>query len=710
TLERSMDIASTEMQELNETLRISSATQLSQKRDKLRSVVSAVGDGLCAVDADGRLQLMTPRAAELLRWPQEQAMGSLLFEHITLRASLDEEPERSIHMGDMSALKTVRCESATLTSQGRPGLPVSFVLNPMGERGNLAGAVLLFRDMTEARRLEEQLREAAESAEAASRTKSSFLATMSHEIRTPMNGVIRMNELLLNTALTPDQREFAETVCHSGNALLSLINDILDFSKIEAGQMVLEQVPFDVATTVEDMGVVLAERAQNKDLELVLDISPNLPATLVGDSGRLRQVLLNLVGNSINFTKSGEVRVAVSYSPGAACHGAVTLAVSDTGIGIPQDRQASLFDAFTQADTSTTRRYRGSGLGLAICKRIVEHMGGTLELTSEVGVGSAFSFSIQLKDCEECSSGNGCLDTETPSHTTSTLDAKVLVVDTCTPAGLAAANAIRSLGGQPLLATNVPDALLQLRQAFSDGQPVDVLLIDASGPHRDGPLGLLEELKKDPALSGLPLLVSSTWSTRSSVEETCGERVSRVLAKPLRRAPLALAVAHALSQNPATLSITNTPSRPQHAPCPDNSDKDNSDKETQTQARLLLVEDNPTNQKVALHMLRILGYDAAVASHGQEALEILSRETFDLVLMDCNMPIMDGLEATRRIRAGVTGEPSVPIIAMTANAMQGYREQCIAAGMDEYLVKPVELGALKAMLKSRLGALQPPQS
>ncbi|MBI2511490.1 MAG: response regulator [Opitutae bacterium] len=639
---------------------------------KLSLVASRTDNAVVITRPDGRVEWVNESFSRLAEHTLEDIGGRPFVELLS-------SPEDDLTAVERVTRAFSRREAMTtdVIHHARSGrrYHVHLELQPVfNDEGAVENFIVIETDITSRVEVEQQLRRAKAEADSASRAKSEFLASMSHEIRTPMNGVIGMTSLLLETQLTPEQRDYVQTVRTSGDALLSIINEILDFSKIESGKMELERHPFELAQCVEETIDIFALQASAKNIELAYSIDADVPAWVVGDITRLRQVLVNLVNNAVKFTPSGfitiEVKLAAKLDPATgAC--LLDFIVADTGIGIPADRQSALFKPFSQVDSSTTRKYGGTGLGLAICDRLVQLMGGTIDVTSQLGHGSRFRFNIQTEAAEEPSGG----------RVLNFGGVTVLAVDDHAVNRHALQICLAQWGCAPLCAENAAHALELTAQ-----KPPAIAIVDHDLAGQSGEQ-LIEQLHaKHPRL---PIVLLTAASDGVRHGQSTAPFVMR-LPKPIKPSFLGECVARLMKGG-----ALSSPVAPAVAPP--------TELAREIPLDLLLVEDNPVNQKVALHLLTRLGYQADAVGNGLEAIRAVEQRDYNLIFMDVQMPEMDGLAATREIRMRLPKPRQPKIVALTANAIQGDRERCLAAGMDDYLSKPVKLDELHGMIRKYFG-------
>ena len=654
-----------------------------EERFRLLSASSPVGVFEC--DASGRCIYANSRWCEIAGLASEELAGDgwTKIIHPEDRELVAGHWERTIKGGG-----GLSCEFRILTPRNELRWVHSRAREMLADTGKTNGYVGTVEDITSRKQIEADLVKARDEALSGARAKAEFLANMSHEIRTPMNGVIGMTGLLLDTPLSDVQREFTETIRVSADALLTVINDILDFSKIEAGKLVFETLDFDLQETVEGTLDMLAERAQKKRIELIGWVQAEVPTRLRGDPGRLRQILTNLIGNALKFTEGGEVVVRVFKEAESGTHTTVRFTVTDTGIGITPEAQARLFQSFSQADGSTTRKYGGTGLGLAICKQLVALMNGKIGVQSETGRGSMFWFTVEFEKQA------GAVQAKVV-YNPNFLNVRVLVVDDNATNRQILRHQIFAWKMEKGSAASGQEALRVLRAAAAAGTPYDLALLDMQMPEMDG-LTLAREIKADPTIAGTRLIILTSLGWFLTPEELARAGIVAYLVKPIKQSRMFDCIANALGTSMAGDSVSVPPA---------DSGMDAPDPLAQN-VRILLAEDNSVNQKVALAQLRKLGYRADAVGNGVEVLTALERIPYDIVLMDCQMPEMDGYSATRAIRQlecqsrnKCSWNAPIYIIAMTANAMQGDREQCLAAGMNDYISKPVRTVQLHMALQ-----------
>jgi PAS domain S-box-containing protein len=665
------------VRDLSEHKRLESAVR---EGAEYRAILNSIEDGYTEVDLTGKYLFANDAYCRMFNRTPEEVFGE------SYKEFFDPERKAEIRKVFQTVYETGQPVKA-FELEYKPGRFVEMSISlKRDERGRPIGFLGLTREITPRKLFERELAHAIKVAEAATRAKSEFLANMSHEIRTPMNGVIGMTGLLLDTDLNTEQREYAEMVRKSGEALLTVINDILDFSKIEAGKLETESYAFDLRLVMEEVAEMLAPQAEEKSTDVVLQYPSAVPRHLIGDAGRIRQVVTNLAGNAIKFTRNGNVFIAVACEDETSEEVCVRVSVTDTGIGIPEQKLNSLWQKFSQADTSTTRKYGGTGLGLAISRQLIELMGGSIGCESQVGVGSRFWFNLRLPR-----------DTQTSADPIPGLDLtglRVLIVDDNEINRRVVHEQISSWGMRNGSYASAQEAFEAVRSAQSSGDPYHFVISDYQMPGVDGAM-LASMIKSEPAISGTVFVMLTSVGHRSELRGLEGDSVDACLVKPVRQSHLLNTLTTLWSKKLQTSPET---------PAPQYSESISALKSALAQLaegrplRALVVEDNVVNQVVATRMLERLGFRSDVAANGREALELLGVLPYDVVFMDCQMPEMDGYQATTENRRREGPNRYVTVIAMTAEAMTGSREQCLEAGMDDYITKPVKLSELTGAL------------
>jgi two-component system sensor histidine kinase/response regulator len=643
--------------------------KLAFERNLLRTVVDNIPDSILAVDSEGRYVLVNKAFAKLHGLEStEQLLGKSAFDLFPkeLATSL-----RAADLEVMRAAKPLEAERSVVDAEGNVHWILMSKVPLTNKLDEIVGIVGVNRDITQGKRSEAELRQAKEAAEGANRAKSEFLANMSHEIRTPMNGIIGMTELALETELTPEQQEYLSMVKTSADSLLTVINDILDFSKMEAGKLELDRSAFNLHESLEEAARTFGPRAGEKGLELACDIRPDVPKMVLGDPTRVRQVIVNLLGNAIKFTDRGEVVLHVDMKQEKDRNVLLHFAIRDTGIGISQDKQKLIFEAFAQADSSPSRNYGGTGLGLTISTRLVEMMGGTIWLESEPGRGSTFHFTANFEQLQ------APLDKQQRKGEATLVGIPVLVIDDNPTNRRILEATLLQWGMRPTLAESGLIALDALRRAKEAGNKTLLLLLDAQMPGMDG-FSLMEKIRQDPELPTATVMMLTSGGQRGDAARCRELGISAYLTKPVRQWELREAILGVLGlerqKNESARLLTRHTLR-----------------QTRRRLRVLLAEDNPINRELVVRLLSKRGHTVVVAANGKQAVSALETQSFDAVLMDVQMPEMDGFEATAAIRQKEKAIGThVPIFALTAHAMKGDRERCLAGGMDGYLSKPVQ--------------------
>jgi two-component system sensor histidine kinase/response regulator len=648
----------------------------SQTDNRHRAILDQIEDGCFVVDLRGAYVYVNDAYCRMFGFNKDQVLGQN-FQATSVN------PARNRKLKELygRVYATGEPVKAFEYEVNRPNSPVRYCEQSVSldrdASGRTVGFIGVMRDVTARKRVEADLATAKEAAESANRAKSEFLANMSHEIRTPMNGVIGMTALVLDTEVTAFQRECLLTVTSSAETLLTILNDILDFSKIESRKLECEAVPFSLRDVVADAMKPLAVRAEQKGLELMFDVAPRVPAAIVGDPGRLRQVLTNLVGNGIKFTERGHVVVSVQEDArGEGCT-LLHFSVTDTGIGIPADKHATIFEAFSQADGSTTRRFGGTGLGLTISSTLVHMMGGRIWIDSEPGLGSTFHFTVSLGLAEAAAIVR---DESRLAHI------RVLIIDD-NPVNRRILEAqVSTWHMEPRVVDGGRAALDALAEAARDGHPFPMILLDAQMPDVDG-FSVAEQIGQRPGLTGTTIMMLSSSRSEAEIIRCRQLGITEYLTKPIKSADLLDAICRSLEPTAAASPVLMNATRPAAPPAA-------------RVMKVLVAEDNVVNQRVAMGLLTRRGHQVTIANNGLEAVAALERDSYDLVLMDVQMPEMGGYAATAAIRERErrTGGHQ-RIVAMTAHAMSGDRERCLAAGMDGYLSKPLAAHTLFSVVE-----------
>jgi PAS domain S-box-containing protein len=640
-----------------------------------REIIENAHDAFISMDAEGLIIDWNPQARATFGWSRAEAMGRRLEELIIPEGGREDHRRglrRFLATGE-SEMFNRRLERTALRRDGGE-FTVELTISPLQTEGGCVFNAFL-RDITESKRARDDLAQARDQAIEASRMKSMFVANVSHEIRTPMNGVIGMTELLLDTPLDTEQLEYVDTISASGEALLVIIDDILDFSKIEAGKLELDPTEFSPRDMIERTCGLLASRAHAKGLEFVVAVDPEIPALVHGDAARLAQVVGNFTSNAIKFTQQGEIVVRVSSHPAAMGTDLVRVSVSDTGIGIERAALDKLFTPFSQADGSTTRKYGGTGLGLAISRHLIELMGGHVGAESHPGEGSTFWFELLL--------ARGEAGVVAPEEEREMAGLKILVVDNDGAGRLALERQLVSWRMSCHVTDDAASAQAALESAAAAGTPFALMLIDVNTADLD-PYAFSHEIRVRPALADLRIVLLSSIAARGDAP---GSDIDGLLSKPVRASRLYEEIQAVIGGRLLGAALRRPPVAASDAP------------DAGDAPRVLVVEDTIVNQAVAQKMLARCGFQSDVAENGLDALDVLAEHDYAAVLMDCQMPALDGYETTQEIRRREMGGPRLPIIAMTANSMQGERERCLKAGMDDYLAKPLRKQVLKRALE-----------
>lgn len=649
--------------------------RVEERTSYLNALIENSPLAIMVLDSERRVQLCNPAFEQMFQYSRQELIGKPvdgLLAETNLLAEARNISHETLGGIPMNLVTQRMRKDGSLVDVELHGVPLVV-------KGEVVGSLGLYQDISARKRTEEAMRQAKEAAEASSRAKSEFLANMSHEIRTPMNGIMGMTELVLDTELDSEQREYLNMAKLSADSLLSLINDILDYSKIEAGKLEIDVIDFNLGDAIGDTMKTLSLRAHQKGLELAYDVRPDVPDALLGDPGRLRQIIVNLVGNAIKFTERGEVILYVETEWRTGEDIQLHFTISDTGIGIPVEKQATIFEAFTQADGSMSRTYGGTGLGLTISSRLVGFMHGRIWVESEPGKGSHFHFTAHF------GLQKAPARTIVPRDPATLRDMRVLVVDDNATNRQILSKMLTNWHINPRAVESGAKAIVALRESQGLGRIYPLILLDAQMPEMDG-FALAETIKRNPDWKSATIMMLSSAGQRGDAKRCRELGISAYLTKPVRQAELLDAVLTALGTKPTKEAAPALVTR-------------HSLRENGNHLRILLAEDNAVNQAVAVRLLEKRGHSVTVSGNGEEALAALEKQSFDLVFMDIQMPEMDGFEATAAIREKekVSGH-HLPVIAMTAHAMSGDRERCLGAGMDDYITKPIRPQELSDLL------------
>jgi two-component system sensor histidine kinase/response regulator len=658
---------------------------LRQSGELVMLLLDATPESIYGIDAQGNCTFCNPSFLRLLGYQNSEELLGKNVHALIHHSRPDGSPYPLQECHIYEAFRTgqgTHVDDEVFWRKDGTSFPAEYWSRPLHRGDEPIGTVVTFVDVTQRRQAEQALRDAKEAAEAANRAKSTFLATMSHEIRTPMNGILGMTELVLDTDLTAEQRDSLGLVRLSAESLLTVINDVLDFSKIEAGKLEIESIPFDLRESLGETMKALGFRAHQKGLELIYEVQPDVAEAVLGDPGRIRQIVVNLVGNSIKFTDRGEVLLSVTQESESSDGVLLHFAVKDTGVGIPADKQQRIFEAFSQADGTMARKYGGTGLGLTICTRLVGLMGGRIWVDSQPGQGSTFHFTIGLVI------QSGLSAHPAPLEAGELRNLPVLIVDDNFTNRRVLQGILNRWGMRPTAVEGGRAALQALEIAKSTGRPFPLILLDGQMPEMDG-FTLAEIIHKDPELVGAAIMMLTSAGHAGDAARCRELGISGYLVKPIRQGELLTSIRQILHKTPELKPV---PLVTRHTL-----------RETQNRARILLAEDNAVNQTLAVRLLEKRGYVVFVAGNGEAAVTALEKDYFDLVLMDIQMPGMDGFEATSLIRKKEEGTGRhIPIVAMTAHALKGDQERCIAAGMNGYVSKPIRTSELFSAIEGLL--------